>query len=196
MRIVQKLVHYLQNIEYWHDADNGIWEENEEVHASSVGACVAGLKAVRNIVDVPDWLIEKGQDTLNSLLPNESRTKDVDLALLTLIYPFNVVSHEQKLQILENIEQKLVKKRGVARYKDDNYYNNGAEAEWTFGFPWLATIYRQMGNNRRYYYYLMKTLLVMNWKLEMPELYFGNSSKYNENTPLSWSQAMLLCAIA
>src|SRR5690606_7212775 len=40
-RIVQKLVDYLANVEYWQDADNGMWEEWREVHASSVGACVA-----------------------------------------------------------------------------------------------------------------------------------------------------------
>src|SRR3989344_4518011 len=39
-RILQKLVFYLKSIEYWHDKDNGMWEENEEVHASSVGACL------------------------------------------------------------------------------------------------------------------------------------------------------------
>ncbi|MBW3019524.1 glycoside hydrolase family 15 protein, partial [Candidatus Woesearchaeota archaeon] len=30
-RILQKLVEYLDAIEYWHDEDNGMWEENEEV---------------------------------------------------------------------------------------------------------------------------------------------------------------------
>lgn len=44
LKIIQKLVRYLESIEYWHDEDNGMWEENTEVHASSVGACVAGLK--------------------------------------------------------------------------------------------------------------------------------------------------------
>ncbi len=43
-RIVQKLVDYLHSIEYWIDPDNGMWEEAQELHASSVGACVAGLK--------------------------------------------------------------------------------------------------------------------------------------------------------
>ncbi len=51
-RILKKLVKYLESIEYWHDKDNGMWEENEEVHASSVGACVAGLKMASKLVDV------------------------------------------------------------------------------------------------------------------------------------------------
>src|SRR3989338_5274340 len=65
-RIVEKLVLYLGSIEYWHDADNGMWEENVEVHASSVGACVAGLKSISKIVEVPKPLINKGIVALNN----------------------------------------------------------------------------------------------------------------------------------
>lgn len=43
-RIVQKLVDYLSCLSYWQMPDNGMWEGQEEVHASSVGDCVAGLK--------------------------------------------------------------------------------------------------------------------------------------------------------
>jgi GH15 family glucan-1,4-alpha-glucosidase len=196
LHMLQKLVQYLQSIEYWQDADNGMWEENEEVHASSVGACVAGLKAVANLVDVPQWLIQNGQDTLNRLLPRESETKECDLALLSLIYPYNIVNNEQKHLILKNVEELLVREMGVIRYKDDQYYSNGKEAEWTFGFPWLAIIYRQMGNEQKYQSYMKKTYNAMNWKLELPELYYGRTRDSNENTPLGWSQAMLLCALA
>ena len=47
VRILQKLVMYLQSVEYWHDEDNGVWEENTEVHASSVGACLSGLNKIK-----------------------------------------------------------------------------------------------------------------------------------------------------
>jgi phosphorylase kinase alpha/beta subunit len=40
IRIVNKLVKYLESIGYWHDPDSGMWEEDEEVHASSVGKLV------------------------------------------------------------------------------------------------------------------------------------------------------------
>jgi len=101
--ILQKLVWYLNSIEYWKDKDNGIWEENEEVHASSVGAVVAGLRAVQDIVDVPDPLIKKGEETLAKLLPRESVSKETDLALLSLIYPFDVVKDESlKKKIIKN----------------------------------------------------------------------------------------------
>jgi GH15 family glucan-1,4-alpha-glucosidase len=193
LRIIKKLIDYLASIEYWHDLDNGIWEENEEVHASSVGACVAGLKKISKIINVPKWLIKKGEETLNNLLPRESLTKDVDLALLSLIYPYNIVSKDIAKKILHNIETKLVRKKGVIRYKDDYYYNNGiGEAEWTMGFPWLAIIYYQMNNNKKYYYYLAKSIMAINKKGELPELYYGKTNKHNENSPLGWSQALFI----
>jgi len=52
LRIIKKLVNYLESVEYWHDKDNGMWEENEEIHASSIGACVAGLKKISKLMEV------------------------------------------------------------------------------------------------------------------------------------------------
>ncbi len=196
LRIVQKLVHYLGSIEYWHDPDNGVWENDEEVHASSIGACLAGLIAVKGMVDVPEILITQGREELDKLLPRESHTKDVDLALLTLIYPYSIVSNEQRDEILKNVETMLVRDRGVVRYFGDWYYNNGREAEWVMGFPWLAAIYKKTGDMEKYSHYMRKTYGCMNWKGDLPELYFGGTDKYNENTPLGWNHAMLLCAIA
>ena len=197
IQIIQKLVSYLAAIEYWQDEDNGMWEENEEVHASSVGACVAGLRAVANIVNVPDELIQKGQDTLNNLLPRESATKEVDLALLSLIYPYNVVSDEQRDAILKNIHEHLEEKNGVLRYLNDQYYHNGkGSPAWTMGFPWLAIIYKQLGDNAKYKQYLQKTVEVMNDKGEMPELYLAAENTHNENTPLGWAQSLYVVAAA
>ena len=195
IKILKKLVKYLESIQYWEDKDNGIWEENEEIHASSVGACLAGLKAISKYVPVPEHIIFNGQYTLDNLLPRESKTKETDLALISLIFPYNIVSDFQREKILENIEKYLVREKGVARYIGDNYYHNGeGEAEWTMGFPWLARIYKDIGNKEKYKLYMGKTKQVMNWKYELPELYYAKSGKYNENTPLGWSQAMYLIA--
>lgn len=204
LRIVQKLVSYLESIQYYRDLDNGIWEENEEVHASSVGACVAGLKKLRetnfiikgkwHTIHVPDELIEKGQEVLNALLPRESATKEVDLALLSLIWPYNIVSEEQRKQILKNVEEKLTRNKGVIRYIGDRYYNKNGEAEWTMGFPWLAIIYRKLGDSQKHIHYLQRSLRTMNKYNEMPELYFAGSEEHNENTPLGWSQSLHLVA--
>ncbi|MEM4243127.1 MAG: glycoside hydrolase family 15 protein, partial [Candidatus Woesearchaeota archaeon] len=195
-RIVQKLVSYLAAIEYWHDADNGIWEENEEVHASSVGACVAGLQSVKGLVVVPQILIDNGKEALNRLLPRESMTKETDLALLSLIYPYNIVDEKQRNAILKNVEEKLLRDKGVIRYAGDRYYNKGGEAEWTMGLAWLAIIYKQLGMLDKHKLFLDKTKAAMNEQGELPELYFANSSEHNENTPLGWAQSLFVVAAA
>ncbi len=195
-RIVQKLVSYLAAIEYWHDADNGMWEENEEVHASSIGACVAGLQAVKGIVVVPQILIDNGKEALNKLLPRESITKETDLALLSLIYPYNIVDEKQRDTILRNVEEKLLREKGVIRYAGDKYYNKNGEAEWTMGLAWLAIIYKQLGILNKHRFFLEKTKAAMNEKGELPELYFANSSEHNENTPLGWAQSLFVVAAA
>jgi phosphorylase kinase alpha/beta subunit len=192
-RILQKLVDYLDAIEYWHDEDNGMWEENEEVHASSIGACLAGLQAVQGLVFVPRHMIANGERSLRRLLPRESVTKNEDLALLSLIYPYGVVGKEMAFKILENVE-KLVKEKGVNRYVGDYYYNKEGEAEWTIGLPWLAICYKILGCNDKSKHYVEKTEKAKNSKGELPELYFANSNEHNENTPLAWAESLKVVA--
>jgi phosphorylase kinase alpha/beta subunit len=190
--ILQKLVKYLESIEYWNDRDNGMWEENEEVHASSVGACVAGLKKAGKIVEVNPELIKKGEETLKKLLPRESETKEADLALLSLIYPYDIVDEKTKMQILKNVEEQLVRERGVIRYAGDEYYNQKGEAEWTMGLAWLAIIYKQINIPHKYAFYMRKCVRTINEKGELPELYFAGTDIHNENSPLGWAQSLFL----
>lgn len=201
IRIVNKLVKYLNSIEYWHDADSGMWEEAEEIHASSVGACIAGLKSIAQVpeIEVPAILIRRGEKVLNSLLPRESKDKFVDLSLLSLIWPYDVVNRVQQDQILENVEYHLLKKRGVIRYKGDRYYNKNTdstseEAEWTFGLAWLSIIYEKLGNTEKAQE-LLKNLIAEDTPDGLPELYYSNSDEYNENTPLGWSESLFVVAL-
>lgn len=201
VRIVNKLVKYLENIEYWMDRDSGMWEEDEELHASSVGACVAGLKSVSGLqnIEVPHYLIERGEESLSNLLPRESERKFVDLAQLSLIWPYNVVTNEEREVILKNVEYHLLRTRGVIRYKGDKYYNRNPdgfseEAEWTFGLAWLAIIYKQIGEERKANAYF-KSLKEVDTKRGLPELYFSNSEEFNENTPLGWSESLFIVAM-
>jgi phosphorylase kinase alpha/beta subunit len=201
IRIINKLVKYLGSIEYWHDNDSGMWEEDEELHASSVGACVAGLKSISQLpqIDVPLDLVAKGEDALNILLPRESERKFVDLSLLSLIWPYNVVNSTQKEKILENIEYHLLREKGIIRYKGDRYYNKNEdqvseEAEWTFGLSWLAIIYEKMGYKDKALN-LIKDLIAIDTPQGMPELYFSNSPEYNDNTPLGWSESLFIVAL-
>lgn len=201
IRIINKLVKYLESIEYWKDHDSGMWEENEELHASSIGACVAGLISIKRLprIEVPIYLIQKGERALRTLLPRESDKKFVDLALLSLIWPYNVVTNKEQTQILKNLEYHLQKNRGVIRYKGDHYYNRNPdgiseEAEWTFGLAWLAIIYENMGNSRKSQE-LITDLIALDTPDGIPELYFSNSEKFNDNTPLGWSESLFIVAL-
>lgn len=199
-RIVGRLVDYLRTVEYWHDLDNGVWEEYEEVHASSIGACVAGLKKIRSCgVSVEDRLIKKGEEALKMLLPRESHTKFTDLALLSLIYPYNVIDEPMRSEILRHLEYHLVRERGVIRYKNDRYYNRNddgfsEEAEWTMGFPWLSIIYREQGEHERADDWLKRTRDVLT-NDTLPELYYSHTNEPNENNPLGWSESLLVIAL-
>ena len=207
-RIAQKLVWYLSTLEYWHDADSGMWEEDQEIHASSVGACLAGLEAIRKVdglpagrqgIEVPEELLKKGRETLLKLVPRESERKFVDLALLSLIWPYGVVDSFQAEKILENIEYHLLRKHGVIRYKGDRYFNKNPdgwseEAEWTFGLSWLSIIYEKRGEKEKAAEFLAQAKETLT-KKGIPELFFSNSSSFNENTPLGWSESLFIVAL-
>jgi GH15 family glucan-1,4-alpha-glucosidase len=206
--IIQKLVWYLQCIHYWEDADNGMWEEWKEVHSSSVGACVAGLQAVRNIVFVPRELILSGYQTLTTQFPRESSNRPIDLAQMSLIYPYQILVGEDAKVVIDQIETNLCRDRGVIRYKGDSYYSTlehegrhhslsyyyDTEAEWTFGFPWLALCHLELGNIDKANEYIKKTESVMLKDGSLPELYFAKSTNHNANTPLGWGNAMYILA--
>lgn len=212
--VIQTLIDYLKSIEYWHDPDNGVWEEYEEVHASSVGACLAGLKSISKLglVEVPLYLIERGEETLKNLLPRESKSKFADLALLSLIYPFNVIPEPVARGIVRHIEYHLERDRGIIRYKNDRYYNKNIddiseEAEWCFGFSWLSIIYRQWSvdgkrfgditdsdDERKANEYLNKSFNTI-YRDQIPELYYSDSTKPNENTPLAWAESLFIVAL-
>lgn len=201
-QVIQKVVDYLVALEYWHDPDNGIWEENMEVHASSVGSCVTALQKAQKVewLSVPEQAIEFGLESLRSLLPRESRTKFADLALLSLIYPFNVTTEEETLEILRNVEYHLTRDKGVIRYKFDRYYNQNEdgyseEAEWCFGLSWLAIIYAERGFKDRAWYYLQRAKETVTPQGQIPELYFSHTENPNDNTPLGWSESMYIVAL-
>ena len=205
---IQNIVFYLNLCRYWEDPDNGMWEEGRELHSSSIGAVVAGLKAIKNYVTVSDVLIKRGENALNKLLPMESPTRKNDLSQLSLIYPYTVVNHEQAWQIMLGVERNLLRENGVIRYESDSYYNSadpdnrysdsefyvGKEAEWTFGLPWLALCHMEVGSFDKAEEYIKRSYGVMLENGAMPELYYANSNEYNKNTPLGWSNALVIIA--
>jgi phosphorylase kinase alpha/beta subunit len=101
-------------------------------------------------------------------------------------------------QILKNVEYHLLRERGVVRYKNDYYYNKNydgysEEAEWLFGFAWLAIIYEKMGDFQKAKEFIDKTAR-LDTKKGLPELYFSNSKEYNANTPLGWTESLFIVA--
>jgi phosphorylase kinase alpha/beta subunit len=200
--MAQKLIDYLNRIEYWHDPDSGIWEEYQEVHASSVGACVAALRLAKQIpfLVVHEGMIERGEETLRKLLPRESESKFCDLALLTLIYPFDVVTDAERTEILSNVEYFLTRDMGVIRYKNDRYYNKNRdgyseEAEWCMGLSWLSIIYARMGNVEKALKYLERARKTVTPDGKIPELYYSHTTIPNENVPLGWAESMFVVAL-
>lgn len=200
--VVQMIVDYLVRLEYWKDEDNGIWEENMELHASSIGSVVAALKKAKDIewLRVPEPAIAHGERALRKLLPRESESKFCDLALLSLIYPFAVTSESEEETILRNVEYHLTKDKGVIRYKLDRYYNQNddgysEEAEWCFGLAWLAIIYAERGDKEKAYYFLRRAKGTVTADGKVPELYYSHTSNPNENTPLGWSESMYVIAL-
>lgn len=190
LRIVQKLVDYLECLQYWQASDNGMWEENMELHSSSIGACVAGLHAVKMLVNVNEELIKKGEETLRFFLPRESDSKSTDLALLSLIFPYRIVDRPTALKILHNVSSTLERTNGCIRYENDQYYNEGSEAEWCFGLPWLGLCFLELGMMKHAIEYIEKTKKITPDNFEVPELYIGGKNVPNGNTPLAWSVSL------
>ena len=195
VQIINKLIQVLYKIKYWDIKDNAIWEESEELHASSIGAVLSGLSALEEYdFIIPRKLFIEGQKRLNEILPTESITKDVDLGLLTLIYPFNVVNDVNKDTILENTHLYLERERGLIRYPGDKYYNLNGEAEWTFGFGYLSLIYSDT-NPEKSEQYLFKLLSLIDENGYVPELFYSKTDHPNDNNPLGWSVALTILAI-
>jgi phosphorylase kinase alpha/beta subunit len=110
------------------------------------------------------------------------------------------VTAEEQAAILQNTEYHLLRERGVIRYKGDRYYNANEdgwseEAEWTFGLSWLAIIYAKIGKAEEAKEYLDAARETVTKDGTVPELYFSNSTEYNDNTPLGWSESMFVVAL-
>lgn len=201
IEIINKLIKLMGKIEYWNIADNGIWEEPEEVHASSIGAILAGLLALeKHDFAIPRKIIHEGNKKLHNILPFESITKIVDLSLMTLIYPFNVIEKYVKDIIVEHVHELLERERGIIRYTGDKYYStdrnnpDGNEAEWVFGFAFLFFAYVNT-DFKKAESYLMKLISLLDENYYLPELFLSKTDTPNENKPLGWTTAMTICAI-
>lgn len=214
--ILQLIVFYLQNVHYWNEPDNGMWEEHLMRRSSSIGAVVGGLSYVqrRALAAVPSELITRGRNELRRILPFESRdicdrshhSHDCDAAQLFLIWPFNVVEPEMAEIILSQIIDghrdqqgnfhRLVQPLGINRYWGDDYRRSqdGVSAQWQWDFL-VSIIFAQRQDYE-------KAAAWFNRGVERitPEGYiteaFYSDGRPNDHTPLGWMHALALIAFS
>ncbi len=196
--LIQLLVFYLLSVRYWENPDNGMWEENLDLHSSSIGSALAGLSYIqrRNLAVVPNSLITLGREALNKLLPNESPHRDTDMAQLSLIWPYNIVSSQMSEKILGNVKKKLVQKHGLNRYWGDNYFRskNGISGEWPLGFFWLSIIASQHHDVKEGQYWYARGNDQITRHGNVPEIYQDEIP--NNHTPLAWANSFAIVAKA
>ena len=145
--LLAQLVRYWQVVEVWHDEDSGHWEEVRKIAASSIGCAMAGLKALRELMQQPeitsrlsdvthpiskrdlDELLDRCRESLRSILPAECVQSDpdqarrYDSALLFLIYPLNILQDRMlEDQILSDVSTRLRGAYGIRRYPGDSYW--------------------------------------------------------------------------
>jgi len=194
--ILQLLVSYLTIVKYWEAPDNGMWEEGLDMHTSSIGAAVKGLLSIKDagLALVPNELIKKGGEAIAAILPNESPNREVDMAQLSLIWPYNILSEKVTETVIGRVEERLVRAYGLQRYWDDNYYrsDDGISAEWTMGFFWMSIIASRRGKTTDAHDWFIRGMSTITSAGELPELY--QNGKPNKNTPLAWSHSLALIA--
>jgi len=157
---------------------------------------VSGLEKIRagGLATVPDELIYHGRVALFNILPSETNDRDRDMAQLSLMWPYNVVTKEVADIILERITKGLAQPLGINRYLNDNYYrsDDGVSAEWTMGFFWLAIVYAERGKKEEAKKLFARGVNTMTAEGLLPELY--QNGKPNKNTPLGWAHSLALIA--
>lgn len=211
--VIVDLMKFLDTINYTEYPECGAWEENNESpRISSIGAIVAGLEAIKNLEQyswpkpLVDRLISQGIEAIQAVFPNETPSREVDLAQLFLLFPFTIFTTRMEDVILSRVHERLEKENGLIRYENDLYFNAsspgigyhnhlynpeikeayGNEAEWPFGFIYLGLIYLKRGNIKKAEYYYNK----VQDQIKLPELYVKGVS--NGNEPLGWGVALLL----
>lgn len=212
VNFVQNLVYYIGRA--YRTPDYGIWERGNklnhgkpELNASSVGMAKAALEAMQglnlfglrggqaSIIHVLPDEIARARITLESLLPRESGSKEVDAALLSVIgYPAFAVEDTQLLkQTRQKIIDKLQGHYGCKRFLRDGHQTvledttrlhyepeelrqfEHIECEWPlfFAYLWLDSLFRGDAPQIEFYQQRLAALAVNVDGVELlPELYY------------------------
>src|SRR6478672_12189230 len=140
VNFIQNLVYYIGRT--YRTPDYGLWERgnkinrgNPELNASSIGMAKAALEAINgldlfgiqgsqaSVIHVLPDEIARSRITLESLLPRESSSKEVDAALLSVIsFPAFAVEDRELIERTRNkIIDKLQGKYGCKRFLRDGH---------------------------------------------------------------------------
>ncbi|BAZ81931.1 MAG: glycoside hydrolase family 15 protein [Sphaerospermopsis kisseleviana] len=217
VNFVQNLVYYIGRA--YRTPDYGIWERGNkinhgkaELNASSLGMAKAALEAINglnlfgvhgsqaSVIHVLPDEISRARITLESLLPRESASKEVDAALLSIIsYPaFAVEDAQLRERTYKEIINKLAGKYGCKRFLRDGHQTiledthrlhyepwelkqfEDIECEWPLFFTYLVLdgIFRQDQEQVQKYQELLAALLVERDGFQLlPELYYVPEEK-------------------
>ncbi|MBM6549631.1 glycoside hydrolase family 15 protein [Marinomonas ostreistagni] len=212
LNFIQNLVYYISRT--YRTPDFGIWERGNkvnngkaEINASSVGMAKAALEALDGLnlfgENGPEWAVihsfadavARAGSVLESLLPKESRSKEVDGALLSIIsFPAFAVNDETlKRRTRQEILDKLGGNYGCKRFLLDGhqtviedhsriYYEHDElinfehiESEWPLFFTYLYIdrLFARDWESANYYRYQLESLMVeQDGEMLLPELYY------------------------
>jgi phosphorylase kinase alpha/beta subunit len=212
VNFIQNLVYYIGRA--YRTPDYGIWERGNkinhgspELNASSVGMAKAALEAINGIdlfgvrgsqasvIHVSPDEIARSRITLESLLPRESSSKEVDAAVLSVIgFPAFAIPEAALVERTHShIVEKLQGQYGCKRFLRDGHQTTledakrlhyepwelkqfeHIECEWPlfFSYLFLNALFQGDRTSADNYYQRLETLLVEKdgYKL-LPELYY------------------------
>ncbi|MGF1459178.1 MAG: glycoside hydrolase family 15 protein [Leptolyngbyaceae cyanobacterium] len=212
VNFVQNLVYYIGRA--YRTPDYGIWERGNklnhgkpELNASSVGMAKAALEAMDGlnlfgiqggqaaVVHVLPDEISRARLILESLLPRESGSKEVDAAVLSIIgFPgFAIEDASLVLQTQQKIVDKLQGRYGCKRFLRDGHQTviedttrlhyepaelqqfEHIECEWPlfFTYLYLDGLFRHDARATRFYRQRLEAIAVTQGSFSLlPELYY------------------------
>jgi phosphorylase kinase alpha/beta subunit len=231
-------VNFVQNLTYYigrtyRTPDYGIWERGNkinhgspELNASSIGMAKAALEALNgldlfgsqgsqaSVIHVLPDEIARARITLESLLPRESGSKEVDAALLSIIsYPAFAVENLPLVdRTRHNIVSKLQGQYGCKRFLRDGHQTRieddsrlhyepwelkqfeHIECEWPLFFTYLLldALFRGDRELADDYYTRLESILAQqgDWGL-LPELYYVPVDQIEAERAQPYSQTRL-----
>ncbi|KAH9504320.1 hypothetical protein Btru_064619 [Bulinus truncatus] len=160
---VQNLVFYIEAA--YRTPDYGIWERGDktnhglpELNASSIGMAKAALEAINeldlfgsrggpaSVIHVLPDEAQQCQAILQSMLPRESISKEVDAALITVIsFPAFAVDDPELIGLThKTIREKLEGPYGCCRFLRDGYKTAKEDARRLHYEPWELMVFEKI----------------------------------------------------